>query len=59
MSKTKDDDVDANNFLDLGLPLTFLGTTGSHFLAIERIMKKNLTHKSELELEIKKIKKRN
>ncbi len=58
MKKKIDDDGDTNNFLDLGLPLAFLGTTGSHFLAIERIMKKNLTHKRELETEIKKIKKK-
>ena len=46
----------SKNFLGLGTPLNFFGTTGSHFLAIERTMQKILKHKEELEIDIQNIK---
>ena len=45
----------SKNFLGLGTPLNFFGTTGSHFLAIERTMQKILKHKEELEIDIQNI----
>ena len=41
-----------DNFLGLGAKLSFFGTSGSHFLTIERVMKKLLKQQADLENDV-------
>ena len=47
-----------DNFLGLGAKLSFFGTSGSHFLTIERVMKKLLKQQADLEKEVRRAKRR-